>query len=761
MGLLTFISKLIGNDKSSTVVKSSSALHPEDASTAAIRNDLHSPTIAGNQNVSVSASSFGVSNSYKLQVENFTTSQNYHVKATEVTTNNNLNKTSPPGNLLLKAVSLHKSGLLEQAEVIYLQLINEDPLNADAFQYIGMLKNQQGDTENSIHFFKKALSISPENFSALSNLGKTFLELKQYEYALDHFNRALEIKSDSAQLWNNRANALLCMKRNEEACESYENALKIDSNYFDAIFNLGNIFLSMRRYEDAENIYRKALNIQPAHAETHNFLGCVLKLTNRDMEAETCFRTSLSLNPNLSEAHRNLASLLNSKNDLIGAEESLRNAILVKADYFEAYADLGFLLGSKNLRTEAKTCCQKAIEINPACAEAHHFLALQLVATGNLEEAEVSFNRALTVNPEYVEALVNFGVLLEELKRFKEAESCYKKALAIAPDTVAPEMNLGLLFLKQGFFKDGWHHFESRYRFFGEALNKIPDSHSKKWSGESLFDKTFLLWPEQGFGDYIQFIRYATLLRSAGVRKITLFCPDPLKALLETVDDVDEIITESCELKKYDFWSCPMSLPLHFGTTEESIPITIPYVHALPERLSKWSSRLSSQTFKVGLVWKGNAQHTNDSNRSIPSLVALAPFWTVPDVTFYSLQKWQGEEEAASHSDVNQKIEHFGSDIGDFGDTAAIIQHLDLVICVDTAIAHLAGAMGKNCWVLLPAGGTDWRWLQNRCDSPWYPSGMRLFRQTKKGDWSQVILEVTRELSTIAVNCAKLASGLN
>jgi hypothetical protein len=198
-------------------------------------------------------------------------------------------------------------------------------------------------------------------------------------------------------------------------------------------------------------------------------------------------------------------------------------------------------------------------------------------------------------------------------------------------------------------------------------------------------------------------------------------------------------------LPPHDYWTFPLSLPLHFNTTVETIPAALPYLSAPPERLSRWQKCLSMDGLKVGLVWKGSAAHINDANRSLPGLSTLAPLWSVPGVTFVSLQKGQGEDEAATPP-TGQPVLHLGSDISDFADTAAIVSQLDLVICIDTAIAHLAGALNKPCWVLLPALGTDWRWLQERSDSPWYPDAMRLFRQTKSGDWTSTIDDVAREL---------------
>lgn len=204
---------------------------------------------------------------------------------------------------------------------------------------------------------------------------------------------------------------------------------------------------------------------------------------------------------------------------------------------------------------------------------------------------------------------------------------------------------------------------------------------------------------------------------------------------------------------EFDYWCYPLSLPLHFETTLDNLPAKIPYLSAPPDRIELWSTRLPQSKVRIGLVWKGRPTHKNDANRSLPSLTILAPLWDIPGIAFVSLQKGAGEEEAVA-SPANQPVTHLGSEIGDFADSAAILSQLDLLICVDTAMAHLAGALGVPCWVLLPDYGTDWRWLEGRTDSPWYPQVMRLFRQNGNGDWNDVVARVV-------AHCRRsLAAGL-
>ena len=276
-----------------------------------------------------------------------------------------------------------------------------------------------------------------------------------------------------------------------------------------------------------------------------------------------------------------------------------------------------------------------------------------------------------------------------------------------------------------------------------------PELAFPQWRGQSLAGKSLLIWPEQGYGDEIQFCRYLPLLKTLGVTRLTLVCKQPLKALLGTLSGVDLLLAsdEASELAEvHDYWTFPLSIALHLRTRVDSIPARIPYLRALPERLAKWAPRLERSRFNVGLLWAGNPGHHNDAYRSLPSLALLAPLWSVPGVCFFSLQMGRDEDELRGESPDSQPLVDLGTELDDFADSAAIISQLDLVITVDSAVAHLAGALGKACWLLLAHYRTDWRWLEGRPDSPWYPGVMRLFRQQSDEDWTSVIAELTSAL---------------
>jgi tetratricopeptide (TPR) repeat protein len=448
--------------------------------------------------------------------------------------------------------------------------------------------------------------------------------------------------------------------------------------------------------------------------------GHALEAQGRIEDAKQRYLEAIRTAPALARAHLNLGNALLASGDLPGALDAFQTAIKHKPDYAGAYYNIGnALLGNKQL-----------------------------------DAAVASYRKALEIQPGYAEVHCALGVALKELGRFDDAETCFRRALEIGPDLAEAHYNLGSLLLSLGRYAEAWPEYEARYHpDINGRFIIMPSVPFPRWQGEPLHGKSLLVWPEQGFGDEIQFARYIPLLKMRGASRITLVCKPPLKALLETLEDVDAVVsqTEAASLPLHDYWTFSMSLPLHFATTIETIPSKLPYLSVPAERLEKWQGRLPGDGLKVGLVWKGSAGHKNDSNRSLPDLSALAPLWSVRSITFFSLQKGQGEEQAISPP-AGQPITDLGSGIRDFADTAAIVARLDLVICIDTAIAHLAGAMNRPCWVLLPAAGTDWRWLRERTDTPWYPEVMRLFRQTKTGDWAAAIAEVAQALERWADN---------
>lgn len=436
-----------------------------------------------------------------------------------------------------------------------------------------------------------------------------------------------------------------------------------------------------------------------------------------------------------------------SAGDTHAAIQCYERAIALAPDFAEAHANLGMLLDQEGRSAEAERHYRRSISLNPGYGETFMNLGVLLFGQKRFQEAEAAYRRALELTPGNAAAWSNLGALKAYTKQEQEAEQCYRRALTINPDDRKASFNLGCLLLRQGRYEEGWQCFEAR-DWYARLEKMIP---CPRWHGEPLSGRALLIGLEAGHGDMIQFCRYAGILKAQGASRITLLCHPALKTLFKTLDGVDDVfaVDEPIPALEADFWTPPLSVPCYCRTRLDTIPDRIPYLHPDEQRKRRWAAALSEACtpgdVRIGLVWKGNPRFENDADRSLPGLEVLAPLAAVAGVRFFSLQKGQGEAEA-DHPPQGLRLINLGPGIADFADAAAITANLDLLICVDTAVAHLAGALGKRCWVLLPDYMTDWRWLKDRPDSPWYPRVLRLFRQETMGDWATVIREVQGEL---------------
>ena len=532
-----------------------------------------------------------------------------------------------------------------------------------------------------------------------------------------------------------------------EAC--YRRAISCYPRYAEGYTNLGRVAHAHGNLNEAITLYRKAIEFKPALMPAHlNLSAALIDLGNLDAAEEVVNRV-LAQAPESAAAWFNLGAISLMRKQFLQAETAIRRGLELQPDSVDGHANMGVVFMQTKRLAEAETSYRRVLELRADHVQGHANLGLVLAYTGRLPEAEASFRRALELRPNYVQGHINMGVVLTYTERLREAEASYRRALELQPDCVEADYKLAFCLLLSGQYAQAWPYYESRYDSrLPESSVKRPSLPFPKWQGESLVGKSFVVVEEQGYGDFIQFARYVKMLRDRGVARLTLVCTAALVPLLETLEGVDVVVTQITGAVHYDYWSFILSLPLFFHTTLENIPARMPYLHALTDRMDRWRNRLPLENLNIGLVWKGNPDHTNDAHRSLPGLSTLAPLWSVPGLNFISLQKGAAEEEA-NNPPSGQPLIALGAEIGDFADSAAIVEQLDLVICVDTAIAHLAGALGKPCWVLLPSMAVDWRWMIGREDSPWYES-LRLFRNKKIGDWSELIECLRQELVTFA-----------
>ena len=506
----------------------------------------------------------------------------------------------------------------------------------------------------------------------------------------------------------------------DAAVDLIARAVAVNPSFAQAHYNLGVALKDQGWLEEAASAYRRAIAVQPDYADAHDNLGNVLADLGRPEEAAPCYRRAIALRPGNPATHNNLGIALKQTGQLQDAAAAYRQAIALKPDYVEAHNNLGNVLKELGLLDEAAQCFQRALDLRPGLADAHSNLGNVLLAQGRVDQAAEAYERAIALNPDYAEA----------------------------------RNNLALIQLQRGDFERGWEGYEWRWKL-KVAVAPRRDFPQPEWRGEQLSGARVLVHAEQGFGDAIQFCRYVPLVAQRGAKVILEVQPE-LKRLMAGLAGVHELVTLGEALPPFDYHIPLMSLPRVFGTRLDTVPADVPYLRAPPDLVQAWRDKLSGITgLRVGLAWAGSPQHMNDRNRSL-ALSTLAPLAAVSGATYMALQKGPSAAQAATPP-AGMRLVELGTELGDFADTAAVIANVDLVIAVDTAVAHLAGALGKPVWLLLPFAG-EWRWLLDRSDSPWYPS-MRLFRQPRPGAWGEVLERVVQELGTMHPRRGDCRSG--
>jgi hypothetical protein len=418
------------------------------------------------------------------------------------------------------------------------------------------------------------------------------------------------------------------------------------------------------------------------------------------------------------------------------AEKICRQVLAQVPDHFDALHLLGVLAGQSGHTDDAIRLLGRAVQLKPGF-QAFSNLGVALREKGQLDAAIDAHRAALRLNPDYADAWRNLGAALNAKGSFDEAMSAFDRALQIKPDFADVHFNRAVLMLLRGDFQNGWREYEWRWKLQSQ-LTARPTG-AAEWDGSELKGQTILLYAEQGIGDTLQFLRYVPMVVERGGR-VMIQCQPELSRLLEGFPGIEQVVVTGQPRPQFDRHRALLSLPLIFSTDLNSIPVRIPYIKADPHLVEQWKQRFEPAIeLKVGLVWAGRATYRYDNLRSI-DFAQLSLLWNVPGVRFFNLQKGvakQAPPPGAIWID-------WTDDLQDFAQTAALIQNLDLIVTVDTAVAHLAGAMGKPVWVLLPFV-PDWRWMLDREDSPWYPT-MRLFRQRTLGDWPGVIGGVLEQL---------------
>jgi tetratricopeptide (TPR) repeat protein len=515
--------------------------------------------------------------------------------------------------------------------------------------------------------------------------------------------------------------------------------------------NLGNALHAQGSNEAAAQALLRAIALKPGLAEAHNNFGNVRKSQGRLKEAIASFRNAIQANPRYPEAWYNLGNTLLADVQYAEAETAYARALALAPRYAEAHNNRSQALRELGRGDEALAACKTAIALKPGYAEAHTNLGNLLQASQRWEAAVDAHREALQCNPRLVEAWSNLGNSLMALNRTEEALDAYRAAMKLRPGPSEIAYNECLARLLLGDIPGAWDDYDLRWEL--NHLRRRPVQDRPAWRGnDSLSGRSIVVYAEQGHGDTLQFARYLPLLAERGAT-VHAVVQKSLKSLIARIAGVASVTTADEPWPECDF-HCPLlSLPRAFRTTLDSIPAKVPYIGASPERKKAAADLLREcGAPKVGVVWSGNPAHRNDRNRSL-RLESLAPFLSSVIPRWVSLQKEIRPEEAsvlrsAGAVDLSERLK-------DYEDTAAFVDSLDLVITVDTSVAHLAGAMGKRTWIFLPFA-PDWRWLLGRKESPWYPTAT-LFRQEEPGSWLSVLRRVESELRSDSAKFTRAA----
>jgi tetratricopeptide (TPR) repeat protein len=650
---------------------------------------------------------------------------------------------------------------------------------------LGLALEALGLTEEAVASYERAVSLQPDLVAAHANLGNASVRRGKPLEALPHYQRALRYLPNYPEAHCGMGLAYASLGKPDQAVSHYYLALGLNPNYAEAHNNLANVLLDQGKLVEAAEHCGHALRVRPAFVEAHTCFGNVLLKQDKPALALGHFVEALRIRPGYIAALNGMGNALLRQDRFEEAVAHYQHAIRIQPDFVEALIGLGSAFRGLDRFGEAVNCFRLALRINPHCAETCNNLASVLVRQDLVEEGIAWFQTALKLKPNFASAYYNLGNAFERQMKLEDAIGCYEHALRLQAYHEEPcteresvsalaHWNRALLMLLIGDFERGWKEYEWRWAQTGVTRRVFSQP---AWDGSPLGGRRILLYAEQGLGDTVQFIRFVSLVKERG-GTVIVECQPELTKLLANASGVECLVKRGSPLPPFDFQAPLLSLPGIFQTDSASVPAAIPYLHADSKLVNHWRQELavsevsipksnvndhsvdigrrtskSRWLFRVGIAWQGSPTFPRDQQRSIP-LAHFGRLGEVENVQLISLQKGPGACQPKGLKDrfaVRDLGNHFDETSGPFMDTAAVMMNLDLVISSDTAIPHVAGALGVPVWVALPLV-PDWRWLLGRDDSPWYPT-MRLFRQTAYGQWDDVFERMATELENLIAAC--------
>ena len=641
---------------------------------------------------------------------------------------------------LQTAFQHHINGQMNQARACYEQVLAQHERHGAALHGLAMIACAEQQFEHAVGLAEQAVEALPEIAHCYNTLGISNAATGQQDKALRAFQKAVTLKPDYAEAYQNMALSLQSLHRYDEAIDTCRKAVALDPKRAKAHVTMAECYHAQGDQAQAIHHYEEAVRIAPGLTQALSELAQLYQAQGQLARSAEALERLLKLAPHCAEVHTRAGILCRQMGRHKEAMQYYQEALRLKPGLAEAHNNLGNLLTHCNRHEEALFHYEQATQANDTYAAGFNNRAAALIHLNRVEEAVTHCRKAIALKPEYAEAHNTLASALMKQGQYPDAVDAFKHTLKLAPDYAEAHSNLAMIHLVRGEFEVGWREYQWRLKC--PDFTKRYAAPHPRWGGDSFSDKTLLVHYEQGLGDSIQFIRYLPRVKALGGTVLYQDRP-PLQTLFDGTPGIDQFIsTRETDLPHFDMQVSVMSLPSLFGTQSHSIPATSVYLKAEVGKIKAVRPYIQSHDFNVGVVWAGSKAHKNNRNRSCdPALFQTLA--QCPGIGLYGLQK-PDNEPAIPESLKTTLVTNLGEHFQDFSDTAGAIAHMDLVITVDTSVLHLACAMGKPTWALIPFV-PDWRWMLDRTDSPWYPT-LRLFRQAQPGLWDPVFDAVTESL---------------
>jgi len=641
------------------------------------------------------------------------------------------------------AVRYYEDGKIDAAKHTLEEMLKDNPKDYDVLIFLGGICFNSENYDKSAAYYERAIALIENHPTAHYNLALSYHKLDKLTEAENYYKKTLLKYPNHTDALNNLGVIYASQNNNEDALKFYNQVLEINPRNSQALNNIGNLFSQTNKYDEAEVYYNKAIIYDPVNSKyLYNLADCCLK-QKKISNAIVNLEKAIKLNGSYFEAYNSLG-VCHLKNGTIGlAKEMFEKAIEINSKYWEAYQNLGLCFEKLKMNSEAVMLYKKAVMLCGNSFSPIIKLSSVLADRGDYSESEQYLKLLEKDENHKIVSYNNIGIHKLKQGNIQEALSYAEMAIKENANVAITHYNYSHALLLNGNFSEGWNEYE--WRKYREEFEK-RDFSKNELADQEIIGKKILVWSEQGFGDSLQFARYLVKLQEKGAYVI-FECDPALASIFSSCKGINKLVLKEGVNEpsvEYDYQIALLSLPRYFNTDLHNIPAEIPYLSVSDDKIKEWEKTIKgNNNLKVGLVWAGNPNHANDKNRSC-KLLDFDKLFDIPYVEFYSLQKGKPLEQITT---FQNKIHNTSVQLNTFEDTAAAISNLDFVISVDTSVAHLAGALGKEVWLMLPFI-PDWRWLMDREDSPWYPS-MKLFRQDEKSTWQDVVERMKKELIQI------------